>query len=269
MIIFEINEQEYHIKELSLRDYYDLKMKLLAVNEEDTFELVTPLTDCPQALLRLLPYENWLSIVIAVQEEVNKALGLIKVPFETKFYLGDIEYGLINFEQMTLGEFLDLDILVTSPQAEWKLHEMLSILFRPIIDDNEDGGYIVEPYSNERSAKRAELFKDIPMSQVRLATGFFLDSVKMSLHNILESSLQEMKQGMTLEAWTRLRAIAMQLLEAGSMSSTSLLKKTRLGSTQPRSFTSGQPLTGSLGKSTKQQQSDSNTRRLFPNINVK
>ena len=63
---------------------------------------------------------------------VNDILKLFKEesPFKDRFTLSGVEYGFIpNLNNMTLGEYVDLDNLLT----EWEqMHIAMNVLFRPI-----------------------------------------------------------------------------------------------------------------------------------------
>jgi len=104
---------------------------------------------------------------------IKEILGDIDKVFSEKtdlvptFTLDGIEYGFIpNLDDMTIGEFIDLDENLT----EWEtIHKAMSVLYRPINYKKEDK-YLVEDYTG---LDKAELFKKMPLGIVMGAMVFF------------------------------------------------------------------------------------------------
>jgi len=104
---------------------------------------------------------------------IKEILGDIDKVFSEKtdlvptFTLDGIEYGFIpNLDDMTIGEFIDLDENLT----EWEtIHKAMSVLYRPINYKKEDK-YLIEEYTG---LDKAELFKKMPLGIVMGAMVFF------------------------------------------------------------------------------------------------
>ena len=98
----------------------------------------------------------------------------------TRFVLNDIEYGFIpDFDDMTFGEFVDLDKYSNIKDY----HKLMSILFRPIINDSK-GKYAIASYEGSN-----ELLKDMPLGITLSATAFFLTIALQLTRGILKSSM--------------------------------------------------------------------------------
>jgi hypothetical protein len=65
------------------------------------------------------------------------------------------------------------------------MHEAAAILYRPIV--KQSGEFmILEDYDTVKSAERAQEFLDLPVSAIRSANAFFLQSAHSSLRNTLD-----------------------------------------------------------------------------------
>jgi len=84
------------------------------------------------------------------------------------FEIDGVKYGFIpNLEEITYGEFVDLDEFLGNPKD---LHRAMAVLYRPIVDRLKSR-YTIEPYSGSEEA--ANTMKQAPMSAVAGAVVFF------------------------------------------------------------------------------------------------
>tara|TARA_R100001460_G_scaffold46164_1_gene83622 strand:- start:1433 stop:2059 length:627 start_codon:yes stop_codon:yes gene_type:complete len=111
---------------------------------------------------------------------VNDILKLFKEesPFKDRFTLSGVEYGFIpDLNNMTLGEYVDLDNLLT----EWEqMHIAMNVLFRPITYKKKNK-YLIEEYEAKENAN----MKQMPLDIVFGAMTFFLTLNKELQKNIL------------------------------------------------------------------------------------
>tara|TARA_Y100000287_G_scaffold156219_1_gene133232 strand:- start:1815 stop:2441 length:627 start_codon:yes stop_codon:yes gene_type:complete len=111
---------------------------------------------------------------------VNDILKLFKEesPFKDRFILSGVEYGFIpDLNNMTLGEYVDLDNLLT----EWEqMHIAMNVLFRPITYKKKNK-YLIEEYEAKENAN----MKLMPLDIVFGAMTFFLTLNKELQKNIL------------------------------------------------------------------------------------
>lgn len=195
IIKFEIDNKEYQIKELSLQDYYDIKSKLILEGYEAEFEIVSILSGCPIEEIKALKYEDWEKLYTSTTVLINNDFTS-----EGKFSpIVEVEggkYGFMDMDNISIGEFSDLDVILTAPNSETRLHEALAILYRPIIYQEGDK-YKIEKYGTETYKDRVELFKKFPLSKAKVAIAFFLHSGNRSLKAMLGSLTTVMRDLMT------------------------------------------------------------------------
>jgi hypothetical protein len=101
------------------------------------------------------------------------------------------DFGFIpNLEDMTFGEYVDLDTTVT----DWAtMHNAMAVLYRPIVSEAKDL-YRIEQY--ESSHRYSDTMKKIPMSTVFGALVFFW-SLGAELSIAMIQSLEETEQSKT------------------------------------------------------------------------
>jgi len=108
------------------------------------------------------------------------------------FTLEGVEYGFIpNLDDMTLGEYIDLDNSV----SDWQeMHKAMAVLFRPITYKNGDK-YLIKEYEVIES----DNYKNMPLDVV-LGSLFFFYNLRKELLNTIPSylKLEMQKKGMTI-----------------------------------------------------------------------
>lgn len=151
---------------------------------------------------------------------IKEILGDIDKVFTEKtdlvptFTLDGIEYGFIpNLDDMTIGEFIDLDENLT----EWEtIHKAMSVLYRPINYKKEDK-YLIEEYTG---LDKAELFKKMPLGIVMGAMVFFY-----RLNNeLLEITLNYLKR----EAPNQMNTESLAALERSGVGSSRFMDSLRV-----------------------------------------
>jgi len=104
----------------------------------------------------------------------------------------DIEYGFHpKLFDMTLGEFVDLETYMKD--IDNNMHNIMSILYRPVTQKDEENKYLIEDY--EPSEERANLFKKhLTVREFNGASVFFSDLERQLSNNLLRSSIQKLKK---------------------------------------------------------------------------
>jgi hypothetical protein len=171
-ITFKVEEKKYEIKDLTIRNYYDIKTNLIVNNLEDKYFLFSKLSDCPIEEIQKIPGEYWLELWAQLEVMVTNSL-LKDLNVVNKFTFNGVKYGLVNFDEMSIGEFADLDVILGSQQADSKIHEVLAILYRPITK-NTLFSYEIEPYEFKSYKERIQAFLDLPVKYAKSAISFFL-----------------------------------------------------------------------------------------------
>ena len=118
-------------------------------------------------------------------KDVHRITNILADMFEQKpqlkrrFVLNGVEYGFIpNLDDMTLGEYVDLDTYI----SKWEeVEKAMAVLYRPIVNTYKDK-YNIEEYKAEGS----EVFKDVPMDIV-------VDFVKTHIQDLKGMSNSESK----------------------------------------------------------------------------
>jgi hypothetical protein len=191
-IEFEINGLTFEMEKISIKDYYEIKTDLLLNGRDAEFEIISKLSRCPVDLLKQLSLADWEALTFHFNLMIDKNLGE-NPELINQFTHDGIEYGLIDWDKITIGEFADLDVIVTSPNADSRLHEVLAILYRPIVKKKWKKN-IVEEYDYDGFKERSEIFLHAPLYLVKAVTGFFLTIAQTSLNLTKESLEMEAKK---------------------------------------------------------------------------
>lgn len=119
--------------------------------------------------------------------DIVEICNIINAMFETKhqlintFKLGKQEYGFIpSLEDMTFGEYVDLDTFIGEPE---NLHRAMNVLYRPI-DLKQGNRYTLKEYVPDNS----EDAKNYPLDAVLGAMVFFY-SLGKDLSLVMMNSL--------------------------------------------------------------------------------
>jgi len=187
-IEFQIENQSYLIRRPTVKDYYVIRNEL-HLNETPGFFLLSLLSGCPEEKLRQLTQEQfemlWTefqNFYAAENAQLSVAPPILKV--------GEKTFALQNLNELRIGEFADLDILVNSENSESKIHEILAILYHEVIawTDAEIPLTEVDPFRTR--AKRAEFLLNTPIYHARGILNFFLLSAIQSIDHTLDSLIQ-------------------------------------------------------------------------------
>jgi hypothetical protein len=263
-IIFEINGKKYEVRKPTIRDYYKIQNELV-FNQTPGFYLISLLSSCPEQELRGLSVDEfnelWESFEIFYSLENDPNFTLQKV-----ISLGGKEYGMIQMDKMTIGEFADLDILLNSNKSESSIHEVLAILYREIVSKTGEK-YVLAPYDFDSQKERAEIFLDLPISVSRGILGFFLLSALQSIKVTMDSLEKDPETKTNLLAQETLKTLK-GLLEPGSILLSFLPEEIHSSLTKHQASESTQHSTSLPLSKTKPKQQNSLLKKLFTNISA-
>jgi len=126
------------------------------------------------------------SSIVNVIDIINKMFEQ-KPKLIDQFKLNGVEYGFIpKLDDMTFGEFVDLDVLMN----DWDtMDQAMSILYRKI-KSKKDGKYIIEKYNSEKTHS----FKNMPLDVALSSIFFFKNLNKELVNHILLYLEKEMQQ---------------------------------------------------------------------------
>lgn len=216
-IIFETGGHEWTIPELTVYDWYHVQEELI-LNPEASFSILSYLSGCQKEILKEMLYEDYLELWDITQKFLNEQSHTNKFPDKYYKFQG-IKYGLINPDQMTIGQFADLDILINGPGSETKIHEIMAYLYRPMKGDQ------LEDYDIEKTKQRAETFKLVPLKEAVKALNFFLLFGQQYLNNIVDYLNLSDLTTETPEAREIIQMTQTKLLEAGTLLSSFYLEE--------------------------------------------
>ena len=125
-------------------------------------------------------------------KDVHRITGILADMFEqkphikTRFVLNGLEYGLIpNLDDMTLGEYVDLDTYL----GKWQqVEKAMAVLYRPIINTYKNK-YTIEEYK----AEGQDVYKDMPMDIV-LGSMLFFYRLGIDLSRLMTVYLEQNKE---------------------------------------------------------------------------
>jgi len=243
---FKIKGKEYGFKTITIRDYYALKEILKCEDKESEFRIVETITGCPVKTLKSLPYADWMLVWEEAQLRILN-LTANAAEIKTTYKFGDKTIGLPAVEDLTIGEFADLEVLLESQKTDEKLVEIAAILYRPVLKWGKVQK--LEPYDPDGFAQRLEEYQDLPLEAIRSANAFFLSYVNSSLENTKASLVNQMKEVMSPKDLENLQNL-LQPEPTGSYSIHSL-EKTLSDLMRHRSSKSGKHLIGLRGKKMK------------------
>ena len=165
-------------RELTIEQY----QKFLKVEGDQTFTLLKALeifANIPLKVANAMRADDVLSIA-------NELLMMVSVehPLTRRLSFRGREYGFVpNLEEMSFGEYIDLDTYLSDMQS---LHKTVGVLYRPIVKEKGDY-YEVEPYNG------TDGYSDFPLDVALGATLFFyrlsnklLKSTQTSLEGVKE-----------------------------------------------------------------------------------
>ena len=110
------------------------------------------------------------------------------------FEINGVTYGLENdWQNMTWGQWVDLEVYSQSDKLNDYIHKILAILYRPI-EVEKGTKYTLKKYKSSEVEERAELFKQELGIEVWFGVStFFLQALNVFTNNI-ETSLKAMKR---------------------------------------------------------------------------
>lgn len=112
------------------------------------------------------------------------------------------KYGLIpDMSLVSAGVFIDAEQFKLEPMAN--LHNLLALIYRPVLRELPDGEYEIEEHKAQGFEKRANLFKSLSIETVLGAVLFFSLLGTESSIAFLHYSSQKMKEEMEMLTKTK------------------------------------------------------------------
>lgn len=206
-ITFEIEGQEYKLPNyISIENYSKIfKIKDLFVDEYFNAKLISTLSGVKVERLMEANYQDLIKLVRYVMTLFPKDSNKFYQTFEFE----GVKYGFLpDWKDMSFGEFVDLDTLMTKRGNELydSLHYITAILYRPITKQYDGGRYDIEKYDVDTMMERADKFKKLDAKYFLSAQFFFLLFVRKSRYPTLKSLVKKMT------FWQKVKMIKMYYL---------------------------------------------------------
>jgi hypothetical protein len=172
-ITITYQDREYTVSEPSI----EIWTKLAAykdILDESSFliQIIKESTGLSESDIRKADWFDIMSVGAALAEYLTEQND----KFENEFEFKGKKYRFIDLPNLSFGEFIDIDTVLSKPEHERKssLPLIMALLYREV----DEKGKLVE-YDSSRVQERGELFKQLPVRYVHGALGFFLHLEKM------------------------------------------------------------------------------------------
>jgi hypothetical protein len=203
-ITFKLNGIDYELPDfISIGDYQKIfKVKDLFEDEYMKAKVVNLVTGCPMDTL--LESENH-----KVDYLATTIFSMLPIPpynLIDRFELDGVHYGYLpSYKEISFGEFIDLDTLLTKKPEEVmeNYHIITAMMYRPIVSQKSEHNFKIEKYNVDTLEDRADLFKKKLDIKFALGGQFFFTNFAKIYTNFTPLSL---KQKMKRE-WMALKEI--------------------------------------------------------------
>tara|TARA_R110000823_G_scaffold315684_1_gene449701 strand:+ start:12305 stop:12910 length:606 start_codon:yes stop_codon:yes gene_type:complete len=183
--------------DVSLKVYQDYTSKIAGLTDEDeiVIQSISSLCGIPLKLIKMLKREDIKRIYITLSKLISLPINKEVID---KIEINGITYGFhSNLDEMTLGEFVDLDEY--SKEGVGGIQYILSILYRPITE-TKGNKYNIEAY-NESHIQNARHFQDLSIDVVNGVMVFFYhlgSELLMNSQSYLERVEEKLMQGQVM-----------------------------------------------------------------------
>ena len=173
------------LADITLKQYKKFD-KIVEANRDDessahfvTIKMLEIFCNINYKVATSLPLSEYESIVKQINDVLSQKPELVLT-----FKMGDTEFGFINnLEEMTFGEYIDLDTYLHDIP---NLHKAMAVLYRPITLKQRKK-YIIEEYKGDLYH---EAMLDMPMDAV-VSSNVFFYNLGIDLSNVMMNSLGE------------------------------------------------------------------------------
>jgi len=170
--------------------------------QDNPHQLISLFTGIPFNDVKNMSMEN----VRLVQGYLNNAmLNTNKDELVMTFEYEGVEYGLeTEFGKMAFGAWIDFEVY-TSQDIVGNIHNIMSILYRPIKSKDKKGKYTILPYNSNDIEERGLLFRDLPVKYWLGVATFFFQVANLYISNIKASLESKRKTNeMITKGWKKL-----------------------------------------------------------------
>lgn len=193
MIKFTINKKNYIIPNIKIKDLYFILDVMKYEEKTAGIKIISKLSGAPESeVAKLQPFQfNPLFSLIAEKVKLNS-----DYPLKRTIELNGKKYGFIHLEKLTIGELADLEIIKADPQPDLLTHQILSILYRPIVKQKGEEYDLVE-YNGQDCLKRSVDFLEMDIEVMYGAIFFLTTFTKISTDYIVKHLEETMETAAT------------------------------------------------------------------------
>lgn len=202
---FEITIPDY----LSIYQFKQIQLYEHLSELDRMVKILSIISDKTEDEIRELPSNN----ILQIYSDVISNVLDIKNQFFPIFEIDGVKYGFKSLAKMSLGEYVDLEMLAKKPMEN--IEDIMAILYRPIVKEKfnsfkwalEHGinvakgqvedvfkYYDIEKYDTEKRYDNAEILKHMPAGFALGALSFFLQVATLSLKSTQEYSNKPLTQ---------------------------------------------------------------------------
>ena len=178
--------------DVTLEKWMEISIEEDISKTKEVEDTIAMLSDMPRKLIKELSLRDVTNIFSKMSELQAERNTLLRTELE----IDGIEYGMHpDLSEITLGEYADIETFIKDGLQK-NLPEMMAVLFRPIIEREEDV-YTIAAYDGNIKV-RAEKMKKMAAEQVQNVLVFFWSFVRIFVAAIPLSLMQEEKKKMEL-----------------------------------------------------------------------
>lgn len=191
-ITFKLDGIDYELPDfISIGDYQKIfKVKDLFEDEYMKAKVVNLVTGCPMDTL--LEAENHKVDFLATT--IFSMLPQPPYNLIDRFELDGVHYGYLpSYKEISFGEFIDLDTLLTRTPEEImeNYHIITAMMYRPITSQKSEHNFKIEKYNVDTLEDRADLFKKKLDIKFALGGQFFFTNFARIYTNFTPLSLTQ------------------------------------------------------------------------------
>lgn len=187
--------KEFEVKEPTIKVWNKLNALRDFQDQTDwAIELLSISTGIPVEDIKQGRWENVLLCATNITQYYTQQGNKFHKEFEFK----GVKYGFIDLNNLTFGEFVDIDTYLSKSPIERQneVHIQMALLYREL----DEKGKLVK-YDGTKVLERAELFKDLPIIYVYGALNFFFHlervlhrNTRSYLKNLLKAQIWKIKK---------------------------------------------------------------------------
>jgi len=186
MITIKIDDRKIEIPEQMTVRQYQILSKYKDILKDSPIKLLSIYLGVSEDDLKDLPVDQ---IKFVERYISTQYLNPKKIDLPLTFEFDGVEYGLENnWGELPWGAWVDFEVFCSENPVS-NIHQILSILYRPIVKKTKDS-YEIVPYKSKDIQKRSEKFMDLPVKYWWASANFFFRISELYISTI-KSSLEQ------------------------------------------------------------------------------